>query len=32
MENQQQITQEQYVIEKLGVENARLKIHIVLSF
>ena len=26
MENQQQITQEQYVIEKLGVENARLKI------
>lgn len=24
--NQQKLTQEQYIIEKLGVENARLKI------
>ena len=26
MDNKQQLTQEQYIIEKLGVENARLKI------
>ena len=26
MDNKQQLTQEKYIIEKLGVENARLKI------
>lgn len=26
MENNQQLTQEQYIIEKLGFENARLRI------